>query len=195
MTKSHKSDVWITEHGHYTDIGINFDYSIHHRVNDNDYLVGTLGAALAEYAVFQDKASFLYFCALLMSGKVLVEATLQNDGSIIPQRIFNPEVGTEKCLALFTNIREISTCSKTTYLYIEFMRVYDWIKSHMNDIDIITFDLLTENRMAAFRVGTVVNSMENLLSLSRKYSKSTVIKLARDYSLIEHSPKKSTVLN
>lgn len=190
MTKSRKSDVWTTERGHYTDTEIDFDYSIHHRVNDNDYLSGTLGAALAECAVFQDKASFLYFCALLMSGKVLVDASLQDDGSIIPQRIFNPEVGTEKCLALFTNIREISACSKTTYLYIEFMWVYDWIKSHMNDIDIITFDLLTENRNAAFHVDRLVNAMENLLSLSRKYSKSTVIKLARDYSLAEHSPKK-----
>lgn len=136
MPQNNKSlPVWCCDQGRYHDVGLDFPYSIIHKIDDTDYLTGGAGGALAEWRVFDDKESLVYFFAVLMRSKVLVPvnflpsrgrpnsmAIIHAKSGELDARIEYADIGAvdllpdvkdaseihQRFLAVFTSVREIS---------------------------------------------------------------------------------------
>lgn len=217
MPQNNKSlPVWFCDQGRYHDVGLDFPYSIIHKIGDTDYLTSGAGGALAEWRVFDDKESLVYFFAVLMCSKVLVPVKFlpsrgrPNSMAIIhakrgelDARIEYADIGAvdllpdvkdaseihQRFLAVFTSVREISHSSDgTVYLYIEFSYVYDWLKKHCTDLDCIAIDLWGRY-FTPFDVNKFIEVADEVKRAEMGYSGKNLIHDLRMASLNKHVPK------
>lgn len=232
MTEKQKSSpAWVCERERYQDFELDFPYSIIHRVRDTDYLTGGLSSALAEWRVFKDDESFVYFIAVLMQSKVLIPVHFllsygrpramtilhtkrgeldarekyANIGSVdmVPLTKRVDETGRE-FLAIFTSIREIAKTPlfpevphplamqqpQYTYLYIEFSRVYEWLKKHKSSVDDVIFDLLGKDyKQVGMSVEAFIETIDRFQTAAQEYTGKNLLHDLMIASLAKHVPK------
>ena len=232
MTEKQKSSpVWVCERERYQDFELDFPYYIIHRVRDTDYLTGGLSSALAEWRVFKDDESFVYFIAVLMRSKVLIPVHFlpsygrpramtilhtkrgeldareeyEDIGAVdlVPKTPCVDETGRE-FLAIFASIREISKTPlfpeaphplvmqqpQYTYLYIEFSRVYEWLKRHQTQVADIVFDLYGKHDKTAFMtVHGFIEIVDRFQAAAHEYKGKNLLHDLMMASLAKHAPK------
>ncbi len=105
----------------------------------------------------------------------------------------------QRFFAVFTSIREISQSPiltienfaphpEYTYLYIEFSRVYEWIKKHRADIDYIAFDLLGQY-FTPFDTDKFIEIIDDFQRNAMAYTGKNLVHDLRIATLDKHLPK------
>lgn len=229
--KTKSLPTWVVDREQYRDFELDFQYRIIHRVRDTDYLTGGLSSALAEWRVFKDDESFVYFIAVLMQSKVLIPVhflpsygrpramtilhTKRGEldarekyadiGAIdmVPVTKRVDETGRE-FLAIFTSIREIAKTPlfpeaphplvmqqpQYIYLYIEFSRVYEWLKRHQTQVADIVFDLYGKHDKTAFMtVRGFIEIVDRFQAAAHEYKGKNLLHDLMMASLAKHAPK------
>ena len=122
---------------------------------------------------------------------------------LVPKTSCVDETGRE-FLAIFTSIREISKTPlfpeaphplvvqqpQYTYLYIEFSRVYEWLKKHKSSVDDVIFDLLSKDyKQVGMTVDAFLETIDRFQTVAQEYTGKNLLHDLMMASLAKHAPK------
>lgn len=208
---SEASNQWVLSHKNFKDWQLDFTYSVIHNPRDTSYLSGGLSSALHEYRVFQDNESWLYFLAVLLSGKVLIpidviydvseDPTNMKVGDIItttdcrfePQLLKSPDTDNKKVVfPIFTSVRHLAkpiSSEMQTFLYLPFDDVLTWLQQDDNEITHIGLDL-DESMWVIPNIREFMIEIIKMQMMGAEYGVDNIRSAARQAALQKHMPHK-----